>query len=74
MEAAFEARGIDFVSTQANYIWTCLGPDTPSIIQAILERGTIIRPMGDEWTRVSIGTPEENHRFIADLDHVRTAV
>ena len=74
MEAAFEARGIEFVPTQANYIWTRLGTETRSIIQALLERGTIIRPMTDEWTRVSIGTPEENRKFIADLDRVLATI
>ena len=73
-QAAFADRGIEFVPTQANYIWTRLGSDTPAIIQALLERGTIIRPVADEWTRVTIGTPEENRRFISDLDTVRAAV
>ena len=70
LESAFEARGIEFVPTQANYIWTRLGPETRSVIQALLERGTIIRPVSDEWARVSIGTPRENRRFLADLDAV----
>ena len=74
IESAFEARGIEFVLTQANYVWTCLGPGTRSTIQALLERGTIIRPVSDEWTRVSIGTQQENRRFVADLDHVLAAV
>ena len=74
MEAAFEARGIGFVPTQANFIWTNLGPDTPTIIQALLERGTIIRPMADEWTRITVGTPKENRKLVADLDRVRVAV
>ena len=70
VESALKERGIEFVPTQANYVWTCLGPGTRSVIQALLERGTIIRPISDEWTRVSIGTPRENRRFVADLDSV----
>lgn len=73
VQSAFEDRGIRFVPTQANYVWTHLGPGTGSIIQALLERGTIIRPLSDEWTRVSIGTQRENRRFVADLDHVLAA-
>ena len=74
VQSAYEARGIEFVPTQANYVWTRLGPDTAAIIQALLERGTIIRPFATEWTRVTIGTPEENRRFITDLDRVRADV
>ncbi|MDE0170108.1 MAG: histidinol-phosphate transaminase [bacterium] len=70
VEAAFGERGIEFAHTQANYVWTRLGPGTRPIIQALLERGTIIRPVSDEWARVSIGTPRENRRFVADLDAV----
>jgi len=71
LESSFTERGIGFVPTQANFVWTRLGPGTPEVIQALLERGTIIRPGTDEWTRVSVGSPEENRRFIADLDQVR---
>ena len=74
VEDAFTERGIEFVPTQANFVWTRLGPGAPSVIQALLEVGTIIRPGTDEWTRVSIGTPEENRRFIADLDRVLVTV
>jgi histidinol-phosphate aminotransferase len=73
VESAFGERGIEFVPTQANYVWTRLGPKTRSIIQALLERGTIIRPVSDQWTRVSIGAPLENRRFVADLDAVLAA-
>lgn len=73
LEKAFTKREIGFVPTQANFVWTRLGPGTPALVQALLERGTIIRPGTDEWTRVTIGSPEENRRFIADLDQVITA-
>ena len=73
LESAFRERGIEFVPTQANYVWTRLGPRTRPIIQALLERGTIIRPVSDEWARVSVGTPRENRRFVTDLDAVLAA-
>lgn len=72
LENAFRERGIEFVPTQANFVWVRLGPEAPAIIAALLERGTIIRSGTDEWTRVSVGTPDENRRFVADLDNVRT--
>ena len=74
VESALDDRGIEFAPTQANYVWASLGPRTRSVIQALLERGVVIRPVSDEWTRVSIGTPHENRRFVADLDAVLAAV
>ena len=73
LEKAFAERELGFVPTQANFVWTRLGPGAPALVQALLERGTIIRPGTDEWTRVTIGTPDENRRFIADLDQVIAA-
>ncbi len=71
LEAAFAEREIRFTPTQANFVWTRFGPGTPEVVRSLLERGTIIRSGTDEWTRVSVGSPEENRRFIADLDHTR---
>lgn len=71
LEASFAERGIGFVPTQANFVWTRLGRNAPAVVRALLERGTIIRSGTGEWARVSVGSPEENHRFITDLDHVR---
>lgn len=73
LETAFADRGIGFVPSQTNYIWTRLGPDTRSIIGALHRRGIIIRALADEWTRVTAGTPGENRRFITDLDRVLTS-
>lgn len=70
LQSAFRERGIEHVPTQTNFIWFRLGPDTPGIIQALLERGTIIRLTLGEWTRVTVGAPEENEKFLADLDRV----
>ncbi len=70
LQSAFRERGIEHVPTQTNFIWFRLGPETPGIIQGLLERGTIIRVTLGEWTRVTVGAPEENEKFLADLDRV----
>ena len=74
LESAFEDRGIEYVPTQTNFIWFRLGPKTSDAIQALLERGTIIRLMIGEWTRVTVGTRAENDKFLADLDGVLAEV
>lgn len=72
LESRLAEREIGFVPTQANFVWTRLGPEAPEVVQALLERGTIIRTGTTDWTRVSVGTEEENRRFIHDLDQVMT--
>jgi histidinol-phosphate aminotransferase len=60
------ARDIDFVPSQANFIFmrAPLGGETT---EKMLRRGVIVRGFG-EWIRVTIGTPEENDRFLGVLD------
>ncbi len=70
LEAALDERGMDYASSQANFVWIRLGPSAPTIIRRLLERGTIIRTGNEEWTRVTVGTPEESRRLVSDLDLV----
>lgn len=73
LQSAFRERGIEYVPTQTNFIWFRLGPGAPGVIQALLEQGTIIRVTLGEWTRVTVGAPEENEKFLASLDRVLSA-
>jgi histidinol-phosphate aminotransferase len=45
--------------------------DGDAVFQALLRRGIIVRAMRSyklpDWIRVSVGTMEQNRRFIADL-------
>ena len=47
------------------------------VFQKLLKRGMIVRAMHEyklpEWIRVSVGTPEQNRRFLEELDRVLTA-
>ena len=63
LEKELAARAIDHVGSQANFIYI-----RSNAYEALLARGVIVRPMGEEWIRVTIGTPEENDRFLAVLD------
>jgi histidinol-phosphate aminotransferase len=40
--------------------------------EALLRRGVIVRAFGEDWLRVTVGTPEENDRFLTELDGVRS--
>jgi histidinol-phosphate aminotransferase len=45
--------------------------DGDAVFKALLKRGVIVRAMRSyklpEWIRVSVGTMEQNRRFIAEL-------
>jgi len=70
LEQELDVRGIEWVPSQANFVWMRLGPDNAALCQALMERGVIVRPLSDEWARVSIGTDSENRRFFSALDGV----
>jgi histidinol-phosphate aminotransferase len=51
--------------------------DGDAVFQALLKRGVIVRAMRSyklpEWIRVSVGTMEQNQRFISELAALRAA-
>lgn len=70
----FQRLEIDYVPTQANFIFVDFKRDSQEIYDALLKEGVIIRP-GIIWNyptsaRITIGTMEENRRFIEKLEGV----
>ena len=68
LEQAFADRAIEYVPSQANFVYLRLGSSTQRTADAFIRHGVIVRPFGDGWIRVSVGTPDENDRFLAALD------
>jgi histidinol-phosphate aminotransferase len=74
LEARFREMEIEFLPTQANFI--CFRTPRPAVdlCEDLLKQGMIIRALRsfglDYWNRVTIGTPEQNERFIAALRSV----
>lgn len=67
----FQALGMTYVPTEANFIWVNVGMDCQAVFQALLRRGVIVRT-GDvfgfpSYIRVTVGTDRENRRFIDEL-------
>ncbi|MBW3625331.1 MAG: aminotransferase class I/II-fold pyridoxal phosphate-dependent enzyme [Armatimonadetes bacterium] len=68
-----ERRGMRAVPTQANFIYIDTARDARRLGEELLCRGVIVR-VGDwifgdpTFIRVTIGTPEQNERFIEALD------
>jgi histidinol-phosphate aminotransferase len=74
-EGEFSSMNLEFVPSTANFVLVRVG-DGDKVFQALLRRGLIIRSMRSyklpEWIRVSVGTMEQNRRFIGELHRLDT--
>lgn len=68
--AALEAAGHEFPRPNANFVWLPLGDRTDEVCIALEQRGIVTRPFSGEGIRVTIGTVDENDRFLASLADV----
>ncbi len=65
---SFQQLGISYIPTETNFIMFETQMDSRDLYGALLKAGVIIRPMGPKRLRVTIGLPEENKRFITELE------
>lgn len=68
--AELSAAGWALPDHQANFVWLALGERTDQIGVELERRGVVVRPFSGEGIRVTIGSPEENDRFLATLAEV----
>jgi len=68
--AALEATGWKLPDAQANFVYLPMGDRTDDVYLALERRGVVTRPFTGEGIRVTIGTPQENDRFLATLAEV----
>jgi histidinol-phosphate aminotransferase len=70
LQAMFGNMGLEFVPSFANFVLVKVGNGT-DIFKKLMQTGVIVRDMTSyalpEWIRVSVGTMEQNQRFIAEL-------
>ncbi len=66
----FDALNIEYIPTEANFIYMVLDRESKEIFDALLKMGVIVRPVGPKEIRVTVGLPEENRRFIEALKSV----
>jgi histidinol-phosphate aminotransferase len=71
LTAAFDAMALPYAPTEANFILVDVKRDCRSVYEGLLRRGIIVRT-GDIFglpthLRVTIGTPEQNDRFLREL-------
>ena len=70
LEKEFELLKLEYVPSCANFVLVNVG-DGDEVFRALQRGGVIVRPMRGykmpAWIRVTVGTMEENRRFIAEL-------
>lgn len=68
--AALVAAGWQLPDAQANFVYLPLGAATDEVYLGLERRGVVTRPFAGEGIRVTIGSVEENDRFLATLADV----
>ncbi|EDY87748.1 histidinol-phosphate aminotransferase [gamma proteobacterium HTCC5015] len=71
---ACKANGWGYIPSVGNFICVKVGEHADAVYEGLLKEGVIVRPIAGyqlpEYVRVTIGTPEENARFIQALETV----
>ena len=74
LAAAFDAMGLSHIPSTGNFITFALDRDGLEVYEALLRRGVIVRPVANydlpRHLRVTVGTAEENERFLRALREV----
>lgn len=72
LESQFKAMKLEFVPSAANFVLVKAG-DGGKVTHHLQRRGIIVRPMAGykmpEWIRVTVGTRQQNEKFIEALQH-----
>ncbi|MFH0824791.1 MAG: histidinol-phosphate transaminase [Pseudomonadota bacterium] len=71
LESELGSMGLDVVPSQANFVTFCLDRNAQPVYEALLHEGIIVRPLAsfgmECCIRVTIGTMEQNQRFVGAL-------
>jgi histidinol-phosphate aminotransferase len=77
---AFDALGLRYVPSYGNFVMVKVGDEKDAgqrVNAALMRRGVIVRPLASyglpQWLRVTIGLPDENACFIAELNAIYDA-
>ncbi len=75
LERGLAELGVSYVPSQTNFVFFRPGPDTDLTAERFLGHGVVIRGLSKGWVRVTVGSEEENRRFLqvlaAELDRLR---
>lgn len=73
LEEGCRSMGLEYVPSVANFMLIKVG-DGNAVFEALQRRGVIVRPVKSyglpAWIRVTVGTPRQNERLLAELRQV----
>lgn len=73
LQAEFAAMALEYVPSFANFVLVRVG-DGRAVFRTLMSKGIIVRDMTSyelpAWIRVSVGTMDQNRRFIAELKQI----
>lgn len=76
LQSGFDELGLAWIPSLGNFISVDLGRSGDEVYQAMLREGVIARPVGNyempNHLRITIGTREQNSRFLAALEKILT--
>ncbi len=71
---ACESRGLSYIPSAGNFLAIDFSRPAQDIFEAMMQQGVIVRPIANyglpDFLRVTIGTEDENHRFVEVMDRV----
>ncbi len=75
LQRELSALGIAVVPTWANFLFCEIGDECATVCRQLQDAGIIVRHLSGSWNapyafRVSVGTPEQNDKFLAALKRV----
>jgi histidinol-phosphate aminotransferase len=74
MQAWFDKHGIDYIPSVGNFLTVRFGDNSAEIYQQLLERGVIVRPVGNynmpDFLRISVGSKPQLEQLFAVLEDV----
>ncbi len=68
VRTALIAAGLAVPDSQGNFVYVPLGERTDDVHLALERAGVVTRPFSGQGIRVTIGTPEQNDRFLTSLN------
>lgn len=71
--AALSDNGWKLPDAQANFVWIPVGETTTAISLELEKRGVVVRPFAGAGIRVTIGTVEQNDRFLTNFAEIANA-
>ncbi len=72
LQAVLADRSLPHTDSQANFVYFELAAGAEEASGLFTQRGVIVRPMSGGWLRVTVGSLEENRRFLEALDQILT--